>query len=186
MTLCFQQPLRSSKNAFIMSTVFVGRACRPLSFVPWCLSHSVIRWKMCQKTFVIVKTAVSRNVCFYRPVGSQRKDLILCTLFVKKPCGHLYIAPWHLSCSIMRGKIVQSLFITGKISSFQKIMFSKISKVLKKCPYRFQNNSQKSLWTLIKMFPDVYDSRLYEERRVNNFCHRGNSYFLKCLFLSTS
>ena len=37
------------------------------------------------KSFATVKTAIFWNVCFYRPLRSQKKDLIKCTKFVKNP-----------------------------------------------------------------------------------------------------
>ena len=40
-----------------------------------------------RKTFVIVKTAIFRNVCFYRPLRSRRNDINNCTIFVKIHCG---------------------------------------------------------------------------------------------------
>ena len=56
--LCFQQPLRSLKNAPISSRVIVRIACGPLKRVPWGLSHA-INEEICPKTSFIVKTAIS-------------------------------------------------------------------------------------------------------------------------------
>ena len=41
------------------------------------------------ESFAIVKNAFFSDVCFYRPFMSQRNDLIICILYVKKPCGLL-------------------------------------------------------------------------------------------------
>ena len=42
--------------------------------------------KMGPKCFVIVKTAFFWDVCFYRPLISQKSGLIICTIDVKIPC----------------------------------------------------------------------------------------------------
>ena len=45
--------------------------------------------KMGPKCFVIVKTAFFWDVCFYRPLISQKNGLIICTIVVKLPCRPL-------------------------------------------------------------------------------------------------
>ena len=54
------------------------------------------------KSFVIVKTATFWNVCFHRPLKSQRNDLIMCSVFVKIRCRPLWIVLWRLSYSVTR------------------------------------------------------------------------------------
>ena len=70
------------------------------------------------KTFVIVKTALFWNVCFYWPLRCQRIDFIICTKIFKKPCWPFLNVPWHLSHPTIRKKTGQSYFITGKIAFF--------------------------------------------------------------------
>ena len=74
------------------------------------------------KTFVIVTTAVSRNVCFYRPVRSHKIDYIFCTIDLKTLCGRLRILTWHFFCSIKREKEGQNLSLTGKVAFFFKTL----------------------------------------------------------------
>ena len=45
--------------------------------------------KFVDPCFVTVRAAFFWSVCYYRPFRSQRKDLIVCTTNVKKPCGPL-------------------------------------------------------------------------------------------------
>ena len=63
------------------------------------------------KTFVIVKTAIFWNVCFYRPLRTQRNDLISCTKTVKKPCEPLKMVLRGLSFSIISEKICPKSFL---------------------------------------------------------------------------
>ena len=75
------------------------------------------------KFFIILKTANFWNGCFYRPLWSQRNDLIICTIFVKIHCGPWQFVAWHISCAIKLGEIGQNFFITGKIAFFSKFSF---------------------------------------------------------------
>ena len=63
-----------------------------------------------------MKTAVFWNVCFYRPLRSQRNHLIICTIIVNMACVPIQYVQWHFSCSIKREKTGQKLFFTGKIA----------------------------------------------------------------------
>ena len=47
--LCFQQPLRTWRNALVSSAVIVKLACWPSQIVSWGLSQSMMRGKMGQK-----------------------------------------------------------------------------------------------------------------------------------------
>ena len=83
------------------------------------------------KTFVVPETANFWNVFFYRPLRSQRNDLIICTIIVKKPCGPLWIVPWGLLHSIIREKPGQNLLsperlpFSSKICVFNNLLGSK-------------------------------------------------------------
>ena len=58
--LCFHQPLRSQRIDLITFTVFVGIPVGPLQFVPWGLSHSIIREERDAEFFLFTgKTAFS-------------------------------------------------------------------------------------------------------------------------------
>ena len=117
------------------------------------------------KFFVILRTANFCNVCFYRPLRSQRNDLIICTIFVKIHCGPWYLVAWHMSCAIKRWKVGQNFFITGKIAFSSKLSFSNNLIGPKKCSYIFQNRCQNGLRTLINwslMFVTLDDMRKNE------------------------
>ena len=47
--LCFQQPVRTRRNALVSSAVIVKLACGPSQIVSCGLSHSMVKGKMGQK-----------------------------------------------------------------------------------------------------------------------------------------
>ena len=138
------------------------------------------------KTFFIVKLALFWNVCFYRHLRSQRNDLIICTKSVKTPFVPLWIVLWHLSYSIIREKIGQNLFITGKVAFFFETCFFNNLLVPKKRSVTFHSNCQISLWIPIicsLMFVTLDDTR---KKGPKTSDHRQIRSSLNCLFLSSS
>ena len=63
------------------------------------------------------------NVCFYRPLRSQRNYLIICKINVRIPCVPKQYVPWHSSCSIKREKLSQNFFFAWKAAFFFKALF---------------------------------------------------------------
>ena len=104
------------------------------------------------KIFVIVKTAVFWNVCFYRPLRSHKNHLISCTKNVKKPCGPLWNVPWHFLCWIIWESLSQKFIFTEKIDLFSKLSVFNNLLVPKTCWYNFQSNCQSNFWTVINCF----------------------------------
>ena len=116
------------------------------------------------KTFVIVTTAVSRNVCFYRPVRSHRNVLVVCTKIVKIPCGPFFVCSvsFYMSDKLIKNRPKPILHLKSLPLIFEDIVFSATSYVLKKWSYKFQSSYQFSLWTPIKyslMFVTIDDTR---------------------------
>ena len=89
--LRFQQPLRSWRIDFKISTVKVKIPCGPLKsfFEVWHTRQNGENWarNFCHR----VRTAVFWKFCFYGPLRSQKRDFIFCTILVKKPRGPLKI-----------------------------------------------------------------------------------------------
>ena len=59
----FHQPLRSWRIDLITSTVFVGTPIGLLQFVPWGLSHSILREKETPINFIQWKVAFFSKIC---------------------------------------------------------------------------------------------------------------------------
>ena len=83
-TLCFQQPLVPKKrfsifHSICQNSLWTLKSCPLRSF------KSDVRRKNGPKTFVILKTAFFKNVCFYWHHRSQRNDLILFRILVRIP-----------------------------------------------------------------------------------------------------
>ena len=85
--LCFQQPLRSSKNSYYLhikrQNIFLSLMNRFLRFVRFNISKKIrantfLDWKDC---------VLSKNMCFKQPISSQRNNPITCTINAKIPCG---------------------------------------------------------------------------------------------------
>ena len=181
--LFFQQPLRCYRNNFMTNTAFVRKPLRSLQIVHWCLSYWIRREKIGQ-----ILLSLERQH-FFEKIGSRllrswRNDEFACTILVKIPSGPLYFVHWHLSCSILREKVGQ-IFLHWKYCLFSKVYVSNNFLVLMNWSSYFLSTCHKNLVNSSKLLPEVCHARYYQKKRFKNFCHSKNSYFLKCLFLST-
>ena len=122
----FQQPLRCYRSDLITSTVFVGLPFGPLQFVPWGLSHSIIRERKGQNNFLLERLLFSKICVFQQLLRCYRSDLITSTVIVGIPFGHLQNVLWGLSHSIIREKMPKSFF-HWKVCLFFKNLFSTTS-----------------------------------------------------------
>ena len=71
--LCYQEDLRSLKNALIKSRVVVGLAIGSLYFVPWGLSHSIIEGKMGEKLLSLWKQQFFEMFVYIDRLGPKYK-----------------------------------------------------------------------------------------------------------------
>ena len=93
------------------------------------------------KFFVIVKTAMFWKVCFCRHFRYRRKDIIICSLIVKIPCGTMEIVHRYLSIRI---------FSPLEMLPFsEKACVLTTSKFLKNWSYYIHSKCQNTLSTLI-------------------------------------
>ena len=74
-----------------------------------CLSNNYFHWKGC---------LFFGNLCFQQHLRCSRNDLITSTVIVRILFCPLQTVPWGVSHSILREKIGQNLFFTGKVAFF--------------------------------------------------------------------
>ena len=169
--LCFQQPLRTWRNSIVSSAVIVKPACESSQFVSRGLSHLMVRWKNGQKLLSPWKKLFFEMFFFYRPLRSQRSDLIICTIFVKIPCGPLQVIHWHLSSSIKGEKLGLNLCFIGKIAFCSKNCVFNNLLCLKSWSYYFHNNCQSISWTLMICFLTFLMFDKKKKNRPKSFLH---------------
>ena len=132
--MCFQQLLRSQKNALISSTVTVKKTSAPLWIVAWGLSHSIIRGNIDQKLLSLWKQLLFRKVCFYQPLRFAKE----CSYHLHKNCQKTLWTVIYCSLSFVildnMRKRVKYFFSIGKVAFYQNFVFSTISQVLNKAP----------------------------------------------------
>ena len=105
---------------------------------------------------------------------------------VKRPCVHLWVGLWRLSCSILREKKAKTFFSLERSPFFLKnLCFQQ--------PLRSQEHALLSSTVPVRIscgtiwiVPWGLSHWILGRKWAKNFCHRANSYILKCLFLSTS
>ena len=138
------------------------------------------------KKFVIVKTAFFWNVCFCRPLRSRRNDLVICTIYVKKPRGPQQNFLWHLSCWIKRKKGPKS-FHHWKGCLFSKFLcFQQSLRSWRNAFIKIFSDCQNSLWTLIKLSLRFVTLGKTRKNGPKTLLTSWKPLFLKRLFLSTS
>ena len=161
---CFQQPLRSYKNAPINSTVIVRIPSGPFKSVPGGFFYSTTL-ESCSINFFhwINWLFFWKKLCSQQFHKCYRDDLITSTVIVRKPFGPLQFVPWGLSHSI-KGEKQAKIFCHRKKSFFWKVWFSTFLGP-KNWPFSgLHKTSQIIFWTLFKMFHDICHARYHEKK----------------------
>ena len=150
--LCFQQPVRCYRNYLSTSQVNARIPVPPHNFSPDVFfirqnykknrPLSFLHWRACLFLLEIL--------CLQQHFRSWRKNFVFCKMIVKTTCGLLEVVAWCLSYSIKREKLVNWFFSLEWLPFFQKVVFSKTSKVLQKWSYNFHSNCQINFLTLEK------------------------------------
>ena len=180
--LCFQQPLRSSRNALISSTVIVRIACGPLKIVPWGLSHSIIREKIGHIVFFTGNIAFFSKICVF----SNHLGLKKCSYGFYNKCQNsfwiLTNCPWGLSHSILREKIGHNIFFIGNIAIFFKsLCFQKPQRSLKSSLISSRVTTRKSFGPL-QIVPWGLSHSIIREKIGHKVFFTGNiAFFFKNL-----
>ena len=115
--------------------------------------------KIGPNTFVTVKTAIFWNIFFYRPLRSQRIELIISTIKVKKPSGPLLCVPWRLSYLIIREIMCQFNLFQWKDGFFsENCVFDHLSGVTERIFY-LKQWSPDNLVQPKKRVPETWHAR---------------------------
>ena len=134
---------------------------------------SILYWKGCLSF---------KFSCFQQLLSSYRNKLKNCTKFVKRPFGLLFIVPWRLSCTILRGKIGHSILSPeGLPFSSETFVFKKLLGV-KEMILKFPQFSE-YLPELYKLLLEVCLNRYVEKKWPKRFFHwKGCRFFQKTDF----
>ena len=151
-----------------------------LTIVSWGLSQSMIRWKSA-KNFCHREKSLFLKCFFYRPLRSQRSDIIIWTIIVKILCGPLQVVHWRLSFSIKGENLGQNLFFTRMIAFFPKDCVFKNLLGLKNLILSLPQKLSRCLLDPYHLIPDLSHVWYNEKNRPKYFLHWKVCRFFKNL-----
>ena len=174
---CFQQALRCYRIYPISSTVNVRKSFGPFKYVPWGLSHPIVRKNRPQNFFHWSSCLFFKKLCFQQAFRCYRIYSLTSTVKVRKPFGPFKNVPWGLSNPIRREKKATKFLSLERLSFFSKIcVFNKllcVGQMILQIPQKMSK---------YLLNPDILSLETCRTRQYEKICTKSSLHWEDCLF----